>query len=398
MSYRILLTSTVLSAALAVPALAQYTVGDREIDGSLCVGNDCINGENFGFDTIRLKENNLRIDFTDTSNSASFPTQDWQLVANESSNGGLNAFWIQSDQPTGSGNRVFLVEAGARNNALYVENSGEVGIGTNNPVADVHIKIGDTPTVRLEQDGTSGFTPQTWDMAGNETNWFIRDATTGSRLPLRVRPGASTSSIDIDGDGNVRIGHANTAGARLHVRRTDGTAAVLIEEASGTQAARGLLTMSNNGGSFITMANTNSGNDWFFTHENGPQGRFIVNRSDDPTAGMKLSAGGDLTIGGGLISTEGGGACTVADPCDAVFDPALYTVPSIEEHAALMWENKHLPAVGPTPPDAPLDVTLKLVRMLNELEHAHIYIEQLNEHVKAQNARIETLERRIARQ
>ncbi len=82
---------------------------------------------------------------------------------------------------------MFLIETGARNNALYVENSGEVGIGTNNPVADVHIKIGDPPTVRLEQDGTSGFTPQTWDVAGNKTNGFICDATTGSRLPLRIR-------------------------------------------------------------------------------------------------------------------------------------------------------------------------------------------------------------------
>ena len=61
-----------------------------------------------------------------------------------------------------------------------------------------------------------------------------------------------------------------------------------------------------------------------------------------------------------------------------MFDPAVYTVPSIEEHAAQMWQNKYLPAVGPTGPDTPIDMTEKLLRMLNELEHAHIYIEQLN--------------------
>jgi hypothetical protein len=40
---------------------------DMIIIGSLCVGFDCVNGEVFSFDTIRLKENNLRIKFDDTS-------------------------------------------------------------------------------------------------------------------------------------------------------------------------------------------------------------------------------------------------------------------------------------------------------------------------------------------
>ena len=35
-----------------------------------------------------------------------------------------------------------------------------------------------------------------WDIAGNEANFFVRDVTGGSRLPLRIRPGAPTSSID----------------------------------------------------------------------------------------------------------------------------------------------------------------------------------------------------------
>ena len=38
----------------------------------------------FGFDTIVLKENNLRIFFDDTSTSASFPRNDWRIIANDS--------------------------------------------------------------------------------------------------------------------------------------------------------------------------------------------------------------------------------------------------------------------------------------------------------------------------
>ena len=51
----------------------QQILDDLIVGGSICAGTDCSNGESFGFDTIRLKENNLRIRAMDTSNSASFP-------------------------------------------------------------------------------------------------------------------------------------------------------------------------------------------------------------------------------------------------------------------------------------------------------------------------------------
>src|SRR4029078_4151222 len=68
---------------------------------------------------------------------------------------------------------------------------------------------GDTPAHRLEQTNAGGFTAQTWDIAGKEANFFVRDVTIGSRLPFRIRPGAPTSSIDISATGNVGIGTAS---------------------------------------------------------------------------------------------------------------------------------------------------------------------------------------------
>ena len=59
----------------AVATKDQVILDDLIVDGSGCVGFDCVNGESFGFDTLRLKENNTRIKFQDTSNSASFPTR-----------------------------------------------------------------------------------------------------------------------------------------------------------------------------------------------------------------------------------------------------------------------------------------------------------------------------------
>jgi len=186
--------------------LDQVIADDMIVVGSLCVGSDCANGENFGFDTIRLKENNLRIKFEDTSNSASFPSNDWQLTANSSSNGGASYFAIDD---INSGKTPFLVEAGAPNSSLYVDSGGRIGLGTSSPVVELHIKNGDSPTLRLEQDGSSGFTPQTWDVVGNETNFFVRDVTNGSLLSFRIRSGAPANSIFIDTDGDVGLGTAS---------------------------------------------------------------------------------------------------------------------------------------------------------------------------------------------
>lgn len=182
------------------------TADDEIIQGSLCVGLDCVNNESFGFDTIRLKENNTRIKFDDTSTSAGFPANDWQLTANDSASGGANKFSIEDI----TGAKVpFTITAGAPTNSLFVASSGKVGFGNSSPVLNLHITATDTPAIRQEQTNGGGFTAQTWDIGANEANWFVRDVTGGSRLPLRIRPGAPTSSVDISATGLVGIGTAS---------------------------------------------------------------------------------------------------------------------------------------------------------------------------------------------
>src|SRR5438270_12201318 len=97
-------------------ALVVVTADDAIIQGSLCVGLDCVNNESFGFDTIRLKENNTRIKFDDTSTSAGFPNNDWQLTANDSASGGANQFSIEDI----TGSKVpFTFTAGAPTNSFF---------------------------------------------------------------------------------------------------------------------------------------------------------------------------------------------------------------------------------------------------------------------------------------
>lgn len=209
----------------------QVIADDLIVQGSACIGLDCVVNESFGFDTIRLKENNTRIKFEDTSSSAGFPTTDWQLTANDSASGGANKFSIEDI----TGAKVpFTVTGNAPTNSIFVDSTGRVGFRTSTPVLDLHVKTSNTPALRLEQDNSGGFTAQTWDIAGNEANFFVRDVTGGSRLPFRIRPGAPTSSIDISASGNVGIGTASPS-EKLHV--SDSADANTISLVQNTNAA-----------------------------------------------------------------------------------------------------------------------------------------------------------------
>lgn len=233
--------------SLAAEEDVQVFTQDVIVQGSLCVGVDCVNAEAFGFDTQRFKENNLRIHFDDTSNSASFPANDWRIIINDSDNGGASYFGVEDAT---AGRRPFTVEAGAPANALYVEADGDVGIKTSQPVVDLHMVEGNTPTMRLDQDGSDGFTPQTWDVAGNEANFFVRDVTGGSALPFRIFPGNSNNDQLVIRNSRVGIGTDNPS-QELHVREGN-----LLLENGNLQVTGNSTIRGTNARFFVTNALT----------------------------------------------------------------------------------------------------------------------------------------------
>lgn len=362
---------TALLAGAAILAMAgasdvmadQVIADDLIVQGSECVGLDCVNNEDFGFDTLRLKENNTRIKFNDTSVGA-FPNTNWQLTANDSASGGANKFSIED---VTAATVPFTVTGAAPSNSLFIDSTGRVGLRTATPVLDLHVATSNTPAFRLEQTSAGGFNAQTWDIGGNEANFFIRDVTGGSRLPFRIRPGAPTSSIDISASGNVGIGIASptekmdlsgNGDVSMMLTRTDGfadgrqwriknnTATGRLTFGSGALGATVPFKMAWNAGENLLRVGTQ-----------------VTNQVD---------IAGNLVITGTVTTS---GSCSIG--CDRVFDSS-YKVPSIEDHAAAMWKEKHLPNVGPTADNVPFNVADKMGRMLNELEQAHIYIEQLN--------------------
>lgn len=270
---------------------AQTFTTDLIVQGSACVGVDCTSSESFGFDTIRLKENNLRIKFQDTSTSASFPTNDWMLVANDSSNGGAEKFAIED---VTNGKTPFTVEANAPNNSLYVASEGRIGVRTSTPVVDIHVKQGNSPTLRLEQDGSSGFTAQTWDIAGNETNFFIRDVTSGSKLPFRIKPGSGNDdALMIHADGRVSLGR-DSISSGVQMELYDTTDTYFQTYANGSSLVK----------SFFGAAGTASTGYGIFGTGSSHELRLAINGNTRFTLGT--DGGITMTNGGGTYNASNG--------------------------------------------------------------------------------------------
>jgi hypothetical protein len=277
----------------------QVIAMDLIVQGSECVGQDCTASENFGFDTLRLKENNLRIAFDDTSNSGSFPTTDWTIVANDSANGGESYLAFQEDDAS---TLPFKVRNGAGNNAFYVHTNGNVGLGTGAPALQLQITDGNTPGLRLEQNGSSGFTPQTWDLAGNEANFFVRDVTNGSQLSFRIEPGADTNSLYVDSTNDVGIG-TNAPAGRFHVKT--GSTDIMLAGANGlgvgtSAPAQDLeVTDMGDGNANTAIRVSTASHSWDFATLEG-SGSFTISKTLTGVTEMNLDASGNLTITGML--------------------------------------------------------------------------------------------------
>ena len=371
------------------------TADDAIIQGSLCVGLDCVNNENFGFDTIRLKENNTRIKFDDTSTAAGFPNNDWQLTANDSASGGANKFSIEDI----TGAKVpFTITAGAPTNSIFVASNGKVGLRTSTPVLDVHISTSDTPAHRLEQNSSGGFTAQTWDIGGNEANFFVRDVTGGSRLPFRIRPGAPTSSIDINASGNVGIGTASPGG-KIDISGVADSAPARI---TGDAPRLDFFSTNSNAGdrNWAFRSNQTVFGDFNLFQSNAKDGNPVsagtvrLYIKNDGNVGIgTTSPAGKLDVNGSIFQRG------IQLFADYVFEPT-YTLESIEDHSAFMWTYKHLPAVGERKVDEQgrevVEIGSRLRALLEELEKAHIYIADLNGKVSEREEKLVKLERQNA--
>lgn len=148
---------------------------------------------------------------------------------------------------------------------------GVVCSAIDRPAFALQVHTTDTPGIRLEQSSGGGFDPYTWDVAGNEANFFVRDLTGGSRLPLRIFPGSPTNALTLRPAG-VGIGTSNPASA-LEVNQAG--ARLTVTDSDAADGARVLADLVNRGAPLLRFADTApDGQDWIVGA--GAEGAFAV--------------------------------------------------------------------------------------------------------------------------
>ncbi|MEM9595208.1 MAG: tail fiber domain-containing protein, partial [Acidobacteriota bacterium] len=185
----------------------------------------------------------------------------------------------------------FRIDGSAPAAAVHVGSSGSVGLGTTTPQTKLHLVTGNTPTLRLEQDGSGSFLPAVWDLAANEGGMFIReqDGSAFGVLPFRIRNGAPASSLYVAGSGSVGVGTAAPAGP-LHVFRNAGTDPLEM------------LILENNGKPRLVLDNsTDAGGRWFFGLNNSSE--FVISLQGSPANELRLDQAGNGTFRGALNAT-----------------------------------------------------------------------------------------------
>ncbi|MDQ2092140.1 hypothetical protein [Marimonas arenosa] len=364
------------ATALTAPASAQTTLltGNHSIDGRLCVGRECTAAENFTVNqtTLKLKDfDGPRILFDNPGTfTGGAPKPDW-ILGNEQIG---SSFTLRE---VATNNAIVNVWSGAPSSALTIRDTGAIGLGTLVAERHLHLRTGDAPAIRFEQDSALGFPPYIWDMIAHETAFHIRDETNSS-IPVWIETGGISNALVIEDSGEIGLGIYEPA-ASLHIHRDNGTAQLKVEETSAAVSPRTLMNLQNNGRPEIVMGNTGTGGEWSF----GAGTNFILKQgavgsaSSAKTKLFEIQPSGNAILAGTL--TTGGTTC--GGGCDRVFtEAAIIPAP---DYAARMWGDGHLPHVGPTPEGAPINVSEKLGGMLNALEHAHVFIDQQAAEIEA---------------
>jgi len=214
--------------------------------GSLTTNSN--DGDHTGFglflgkDTLSANTVNTAIGFGNTSSGRKYAAIGMQTYADADQNG-LN-FYIQS---TASGSSAALTEA------MRIDSSGRVGIGTDNPTTITEIS-GVAPTLTLSDNQNkawtfgadiariSFFSQDTSGIGGHETGFILNEneGDGGSSLSGALVFGtaaynaAATEAMRIDDSGKVGIGTTSPS-EKLHIRDSSTNADVYIKIANDSR-------------------------------------------------------------------------------------------------------------------------------------------------------------------
>jgi len=207
-------------------------------------------------------------------------------------------------------------------------------------------------------------------------------------LSVGVAVAQTAEALVVEGN-DVGVG-TNTPVDRLHLVLQGKNGGVRIESTNPgdlpqftlIEPSRTWRVRVNSGGTFV-FTDATAGNAPFQVYAKAVNGLFRVGATSTGAPDInRVSINGELFIGTTQVAP------------DYVFEPS-YELESIDEHAEYMWDKKHLPAVGAALVDgdqSQINVGAQQFGMLEELEKAHIYIEQLHNQIEELEARLAAIE------
>jgi len=274
----------------------------------------------------------------------------------------------------------------AWSHVMSLGTDGKIGVGTTAPFGKFHVAGGQISAEDgIYVSGTGGNNQIAWrtDMtaAGIQSNAIKMDSVAPYDMQFYT---GGVEHMRLDATGNVGIGTATPKG-RMHLYNPSASSILQIECDKANNAAQSSINLITHGDgqSYLEQASTKG---WHITARGDSWAG--ANEQNDFSIWYWDGAGWDQALHIDSADSKVYGNLNTPLPFplpDYVFEPP-YKLESIEDHAQFMWENKHLPAIERLEKTEDgtyvINVGADRNQLLEELEKAHIYIEQLHKRVK----------------
>lgn len=309
---------------------------------------------------------------------------------------------IGSDGNISLGNGMVTLDKNANSpNSMVVDSSGDIsladgsvfidrsanniGMGTATPLAELHIKDV-SPNIMLEEVAPDN----RWQLIAINSELSIGNTTTGFSDTFIIDGDAPNNTLVLEENG-IGMG-TNAPESALHVKRTDGTARIKVEDASATpDNTRIQLEMINNGTAQFSLKNTKISPtvDWRFQNF---QGLFRINKAGTGVPEMTLDGLGNVSFLGSVSANN-----NAATFPDYVFEPDYKLMP-LDKLQQFISKNKHLPNVISKSDVAANDNTVNMsalqYTLLEKIEELTLYTLAQEKTIKLQQQTISRVTKR----
>ena len=197
-----------------------------------------------------------------------------------------------------SGTTPVTILVGAADNSLFIDDSGNVGVGTSTPGDTAGSRL----TVGLNDLGDSSIflpTPTANFALVNSGDYVGFGDNDAVSVPFGIDAGSDSSSLWVAPGGLVGVG-TNTPASKLHLQ-DENAAKLLIENTDAATGTKIMLNLVNDGGTRFDMTDNSTGNNWVFQNQFGT---FDVTLAGTGTREFRFYPNGNLEISGTYLQSS----------------------------------------------------------------------------------------------